>query len=125
MKVTSRFMYLWLKTVKGVNLKEHCAKAIIGEYSTQISNKINEIRNIPLQNETYYLCGVSLPYVWANNFHLAFKPCKGKTISINRNGIEIEIKDAEEIHFSIDDIEADEPLRLKDCYRTCRCSSFR
>ena len=34
MTVTSTFKYLWLKTVTDVDLSQHCAKCLIGEYDT-------------------------------------------------------------------------------------------
>lgn len=47
MTVTSTFKYLWLKTVTDVDLSQHCAKCLIGEYDTRINNRITEAADIP------------------------------------------------------------------------------
>lgn len=124
MEITEPFKYLWLKTVQGVDLNNHCAKCLIGKYDNRISTRIKEAKGILLENSIYYLCGVSLPFVWANNFHLAFKPEKGSAINISRNGISIEITDAVEIKFSAEDIDKSHPMSSKAQYNTCRNWQF-
>lgn len=75
--VKNNFMYIWLKSVDDVDLTKHCAKCLIGEYNESINKHTRVNNNIQLDNEKiYYLCGVSKPYVWDNNFHLAFKKKK-------------------------------------------------
>ncbi len=127
-EVKGRFKYLWLKYVKDVNLSVHCAKSLVGAYSTRISTGLIEGSKIHLDeyvSRYFYLCGVSLPYKWSNNFHLAFRFKKGNEIKVNRNGIDIIIQDAEEIPINIEAMEIvnHEKLSVK-AYSTCRNWQF-
>ena len=118
------FKYLWLKKVNGVDLTQHCAKCLIGEYDNRLQININEYNNLSLDGSIYYLCGVSTPYVWKNNFHLAFRESKGKKLIIDKLGIYIEIKDAEEIKFSYGDINFNLMEANKKEFSTCRNWQF-
>ena len=84
------WMYLWGKYVTGINLNNHCAKSLLGNYSKKIDkNKASE-SNIKLDefnSDIFYLCGVSKPYKWNENFHLAIRYKEGNNIVINRNGL--------------------------------------
>lgn len=85
-----RFRYLWLKYVTGVNLHRHCANALKGQYSEKVKPQRPSPFVVKLDEfdaDVFYLCGVSQPYVWANNFHLAFEKAEGEQIAISRNGI--------------------------------------
>lgn len=122
MTVSSPFKYLWLKTVRDVDLSQHCAKCLIGEYDTRISNHITEIHNIPLSDCIYYLCGVAQPYNWHRNFHLAFAPSAGKLLTYENNGISVEIEDA--VPLPIDDSNNNHPKMIYKSYSTCRNWQF-
>ncbi len=124
LKTRKPFMYLWLKTVDGVNLYEHCARSLVGKYDNRVSADTKEIDNLKLENKIYYLCGVSKPYVWKNNFHLAFCPAKNKRIQVERNGVYIEIEGAEEILFNENDIISELPQSKRKEYYTCRNWQF-
>lgn len=127
-EINSRFKYLWLKYVRGVNLNYHCAKCLIGDYSEKIINTMFKGRNIELDEYRcgyYYLCGVSIPYVWRNNFHLAFRYSEGKKIKVERNGIRIIISDAEEIPIVPVDLNSNKhPRRFSPEFFTCRNWQF-
>ena len=123
-EVKSNFRYLWLKSIKGVDISKHCARCLIGNYDNRIYPQIGTAENIILPEKIYYLCGVSTPYVWKNNFHLAFKEKNGATIHVIRNGIEIEIINAEEIHFSEKDIDSTLQQAKRIEYSTCRNWQF-
>lgn len=97
-KVEKKFRYIWLKTVNDVDLSQHCAKCLIGQYDPRINNKISNLYNIELNDDDiYYLCGVSEPYNWNNNFHLAFKYKKDSIINYSNNGISIVIENAKKL----------------------------
>lgn len=70
------FRYMWLKDVHGFNPLTHCAASLIGTYMKGVGSTMDA--NFPLalphlaEGHAYYLCGVSAPYNWKNNFHLAF-----------------------------------------------------
>lgn len=126
LKVSKPFMYLWLKSVEGVDLSQHCARCLKGEYDNRISNSIESAESIELSSEVYYLCGVSKPYVWKNNFHLAFKKSDNESdcVRVSRNGVEIEIEGAVEIAFSMKDVDEELPQAKKAEFRTCRNWQF-
>lgn len=126
-EVYGRFRYLWLKYVKGVDLSVHCAKCLLGTYSKKIKNTMALGDGILLNEDKspyYYLCGVTVPYVWKNNFHLAFKEEDGSYIDIDRNGIRIKIKNAKEIPITDKDIDPLDPNAKKKEYSTCRNWQF-
>ena len=54
LKVEKPFMYIWLKTVKNVDLSKHCARCLIGEYDNRINNKIHLLNNIILEDNNIY-----------------------------------------------------------------------
>lgn len=125
--VTGKFKYLWLKYINGIDLTNHCAKCLLGTYSKKISNTTTEAAEIELDESdaiVYYLCGVSMPYNWHKNFHLAFKEKEGSSVKVNYNGIEIEIGNAERIIFSKEDIDPTDPNAEKAVYATCRNWQF-
>lgn len=124
-QVNGRFSYLWLKHVHGVNLAEHCAHCLVGDYNQMIRATIQELHHVRLPYAPYhYLCGVSSPYVWSRNFHLAFREKEGNVLNITRHGIHVEIENAEEIPFSESDIAPDDPHIRHKSYRTCRNWQF-
>ena len=86
----SDWTYLWLKTVTGVELTQHCAKCLIGEYIK--FDSVTELENI-----THYLCGVYKGWNYNKNFHLAFKYKKDSLLTVLEKNIFIEIQDAERI----------------------------
>ena len=125
LKVSAPFSYLWLKHVTGVNLAVHCAHCLLGEYDPRIKANLTEISNITLPDTPYhYLCGVSRPYVWSRNFHLAFREKEGSLLTSQRNGIYIEIENAEEVKFSMADTDQNDPHYRSKNYRTCRNWQF-
>ncbi len=100
-EVEAPFRYLWLKYVTGVNLNIHCAGGLKGKYSTEISNKTKSAEMVLDEHEAkaYYLCGVSTPYNWAKNFHLAFISAPGSSLLYESNGIAVNIKNVQRVQF--------------------------
>lgn len=120
------FKYLWLKYVAGVDLNVHCARCLVGWYSKRIQPDLQDRSDIVLdehQTEYFYLCGVSSPYRWERNFHLAFRYKAGNTLRIMENGIEIVIEDAERIQIVKLD-KYDHPKGSIGAYNTCRNWQF-
>ena len=124
MKVTKPFRYLWLKGVTGVTLSAHCAQSLKGSYDKRVSAFTKQLHNVELSEEVYYLCGVSAPYVWKNNFHLAFRHKQGGQIKYESNGIAVAIRNAERIEFSEYDIDPTHPKAGMAAYKTCRNWQF-
>lgn len=123
-EVIAKFRYLWLKYVDSVNLDVHCAKCLVGEYSQKIKNTTKNEFDISLDEQIpkyYYLCGVSQPYKWENNFHLPFKFSQGKVLSVVEKGISIRIYNAERILFNtLPMIKKSHPNISKKEFHSCR-----
>lgn len=122
--VTKKFKYIWLKTVTDIDLSQHCAKCLIGNYNSNIKANIKNIDNLVISNDIHYLCGVAIPYNWNNNFHLAFKYSKGNLLKYSNNGISIIIEDAEMLPISNEYIDITDINSNKKSYNTCRNWQF-
>lgn len=122
--VNANFKYLWMKTVKAVDLEQHCARCLIGNYDKRISPTMKEGRGIALEDAVYYLCGVAQPFRWEKNFHLAFRPATGKSVHYESNGITIDIEGAEQLPISQDNIDVGHPKAKFKAYNTCRNWQF-
>jgi hypothetical protein len=69
--------YLWAKTVTAFDPAVHCARCLIGDYEKTFSirtpvNTVLELRR-HATGTVIYFCGVSAPYRWGNNMHLAVR----------------------------------------------------
>lgn len=120
------FKYLWLKYVTGVNLDVHCARCLEGWYSQKISPSLGSKEMLRLdehEGRYFYLCGVSSPYRWENNFHLAFRYKRGEQLEVNENGISIVIQDAERIPIVKQEFYVHPKGNLRE-YNTCRNWQF-
>lgn len=122
--IQGNFKYLWLKTVRDVDLAQHCARCLVGEYDNRISPAPKSQHGLDLKDSVYYLCGVAFPYNWEKNFHLAFRPCPGKTIHYQSNGITVNIQDAKQLPISESNIDFSFPQAHLKAYRTCRNYQF-
>ena len=77
-----------------------------------------------LTSVRHYLCGVVFPLDWARNFHLAFRPCKGKVLTEEQNGVWIQIEDAEKLPISPEFIDRANPHCDEPLYYACRNWQF-
>ena len=94
---SKNFKYLWLKYVTGFDLSVHCANCLIGNYSKKIPIKDNTVLLDEFEAKYYYLCGVSIPYKWEDNLHIAFRYKEGGCIQYNDGHTRVVISDAEAI----------------------------
>ena len=122
--VSSPFKYLWLKSVEGVDLTQHCARCIVGKSSKAVSNTMKEAADIELGDGIYYLCGVALPYNWNRNFHLAICARIGHNFTYEHNGIRVEIEDGEPLPISPEYIDAGDKHANTKAFNTCRNWQF-
>lgn len=123
-KIDQILKYFWLKNVKDVDLNQHCAKCLIGEYNKKINAFEKEFSNIQLENGVYYLCGVSYPFIYDNNFHLAFKYSENSNIEIQRNDVSIYMKNAVELPINAEHIDLTHSKAKFKSYYTCRNWQF-
>jgi hypothetical protein len=71
-----------------------------------------------------YICGVSMPYKWANNFHMVLRAKAGATASVAcYNGDSVFAEDAELVPIVATDAAELYPDRGKD-FLTCRNFQF-
>lgn len=124
LEASKPFKYLWLKNVDAVDLSQHCARCLVGKYDNRVSAKTIKLSDEKLNGDIYYLCGVSMPFVWENNFHLAFRKKEGSLLSFTSNGIAVVIENAERIMFSESDIDCNLPQSKNKMFYTCRNWQF-
>jgi hypothetical protein len=118
-------MYFWAKHVRGFNNTKHCARCLIGSYEKSISASMpfGVWNDILLTGDALYICGVSKPYRWEKNFHLAVKNGAGRLERALYNGVKVIIEDAEEIVFDGEKARIKYP-NLGPEYITCRNFQF-
>lgn len=74
------FSSIWLKGIEAVDLETHCLSTFIGPRYRQVdrNKKLQTVTIEPGPREVaLYLCGVTAPYRWADNAHLALRPSLG------------------------------------------------
>lgn len=118
-----KFRYLWLKEVVGTSLSQHCAGCLKGTYS-DIVNQYTVCETLNLEGKVYYLCGVSQPYNWSKNAHIAFRHKPGSKFKFTNNGLTVEAEDAERIEISTRHIDRNDPHADSPRFVTCRNWQF-
>ena len=121
------FNYLWAKKIEGFEPSVHCAKCLIGKYSSQFSPKMQS--NVWIESEykvgdILYFCGVSAPYKWSNNLHIAGIVSEGSMFHmVSYTGDRIAIRNFERLEFD-HAIATDKYPDLSDRFLTCRNFQF-
>lgn len=125
--IASGWRYLWGKTVRGFNPAVHCARCLVGDYLAEVSPSMPANAPIELafpEGTIVYICGVSTPYRWANNLHLAVRVRAGRqTYAQTYNGDALEIEGAEPVPFDDRRARALYPGRSA-AFLTCRNFQF-
>jgi hypothetical protein len=68
------YLYFWAKRVRAVNLDHHCAKCLVGPYDKAFGRDMSINIDLELdhpEGSILYICGVTRPYRWSDNAHLA------------------------------------------------------
>ncbi len=97
------FNFFWLKYVTGFDPTTKCAKSLKGFHSkaVKIASGNPAIPVKLAETDTYdylYLCGVSAPYVHANNFHLVMRHQPGGKVTAEAyNGAQVIVTNVEEV----------------------------
>lgn len=126
-KTNRNWMYFWGKYVDNVDLSKHCAKSLIGIYTTKFGRGFKLIENIVLDeanSKVFYICGVSKPYVWEQNFHLALMYEKGSKVELEYNGVYINAENCKVLPIDFKEEECDNELKFKREFGTCRNWQF-
>ena len=121
-KVERKFSSLWLKRVDDVNLNKHCIECLVGS-RFPIQQERGATASLPAPG-IYYLCGVTYPYVWENNFHLAFEYEEGGRFIVGSKGLVVAIKNARVLPITPDYIDRNLPQALDPKFNTCRNWQF-
>lgn len=121
------FRYFWLKRVNGFDPRQHCARCLTGSYFPDVGTMlpVNQAVHIEADpGEVLYLCGVSAPYRWERNFHMALRVEYGAAVrSTLYTGDVVEIAGAD--HIAFDDTEARRRFpHLSEAYLSCRNFQF-
>jgi len=126
--INANFRYLWLKYVTGYNLNVHCARSLKGEYSKRIGADLVGATSIQLDEfpaDILYLCGVTTPYKWENNFHLAMRAEPDKSFEIDEHGIKMTVINAIPLPIETGSMEHVGHAKLSNkAYSTCRNWQF-
>lgn len=121
-EVERTFRYLWLKSVRDVDLSRRFSRCLIGDYDSRINNRLTEAHDIELFEDVYYLCGVSGWYDKGENFNLAFRRKDGSAIDYCSNGVTVRIEGAERLPIDAKyNNPADRHYRTKSY---CTCSNW-
>jgi hypothetical protein len=101
--LSGQFSYFWGKWVVGFDDSQHCAKCLVGSYEKMINKELEGGDQLDLpcsQGAILYLCGVSRPYRYQNNFHLVLEACEGESVRKRLyNGMEFEVQGAKALSF--------------------------
>lgn len=122
-KVERKFYSFWLKDVKDVDLSKHCIKCLKGHRYMEITQEPGCTLTLD-GDKIYYLCGVTYPYVWEKNFHLAFQYDEHENIYGSQNGVNLTLYHAKIIHFSEKDVDSTLPQAEDPKFFTCRNWQF-
>lgn len=123
-RVEKKFYSFWLKDVESVDLTKHCIKCLRGHRYKEMSQEDGFRIELP-KDKVYYLCGVTYPYNWEKNFHLAFQYDKnGDTFTFEQNGVSVTVKRAKRIIFSEEDVDITLPQVDDPKFRRCRNWQF-
>lgn len=126
--------FFWVKYVEGVDLSQHCQNCLLGTTSKKIRTRFiagatEEVvrRDIWLNEDSarvLYFCGVSDPYVWERNFHLAVKVVEGAKLRVDEPGVQMSLINAEKL--TIDELHLDRahPMASHRSFSSCRNWQF-
>ena len=125
-KTDASWKYFWGKYVTGVDLSVHCARCLLGEYESAFGAGTKRLHNLQLKpkSKVFYMCGVSSPFVWEKNFHLAVMESKGGVVEVERNGVRVKIVDAKELPIVFNADECTDYRKRFPRYATCRNWQF-
>lgn len=128
LEISVPFRYLWFKYITGINLNVHCANAFKGDYSKLIGTATTAAEEIvfdEFEANVFYLCGVSKPYNWEKNFHLAMIAAEGEKFSFDEFGIRADVEGARRIKITSGAMnEINHPKIVQKAFNTCRNWQF-
>ncbi|MFE2346059.1 hypothetical protein [Kitasatospora cineracea] len=118
-----QYRHLWLKYITGADLSRHCAVSLHGRYSRAVDETITTV-TVDL-NEfphaiAWYLCGVTKPYRWEDNPHLALEAAPGHTQTLAVQDLTVHLDGVRPIPITNEHIPNDDPRAAVAVFGTCR-----
>lgn len=121
-----KFKFLWLKYVEAFDLSIHCARCLVGRYSKHIpygaTNGVHIVNKYLNEHRGryYYLCGVTQPYRYNDNLHIAFEYADGEILRYTDNHTTVEIENARLIPITRQENYSKHQFGHIEAYNTCR-----
>lgn len=117
------YRYLWLKHITGVDLSQHCARCLTGDYSPIVNRWRHKYADIVLGGEyvAHYLCGV---INYADNLHCAIMHKDGAHTEAHDEKFDVVIDDGVIVPISTASIPPDAPHASDRAFYTCRNWQF-
>lgn len=112
--------FLWLKAVTGVDTGVHCAQALIGRYLPGVDRRADVLDVALPAAPAWYFCGVTDPFVWADNDHALLTPAPGHTDEVWTPGYAIGLQNVAAVPLSAAAIPFGARHAENPRYRTCR-----
>lgn len=121
-----RFSYLWMKYVTGTDLAVHCARSLQGHYDSRFGPELatGDYRLDEMGSRVFYLCGVTSPYVWEENLHVAFEASSDDSFEIDEHGFRGTVGGARRLVIPAPEPRPDLPLGENPEWYTCRNWQF-
>lgn len=123
LRINRHYRYLWLKHITGVDLSQHCARCLIGDYERTVNRATRECRDIVLGDKyvAHYLCGV---INYADNLHCAIMRKDGAHTEAHDEKFDIVIDGGVIVPISAASIPASAPHAGERAFYTCRNWQF-
>lgn len=135
--IRDRYKFLWVKEISDVDLTQHCARSFVGRWRAEMSHAHDRWRDSGARTpfdylmtlgraRAYYACGVTDPYVWRKNAHLAFvpDPAAEEWETHSNQGLTVQVRGLSRVSFSAEDVPDTDPRRVRKDFYTCRNWQF-
>lgn len=133
-----RYLYLWLKAIRAVDLSQHCASVFVGAYHPDVDPKAVGEQVIEFEPDpdvvAYYLCGVARNGAPYRNAHLAMVSAPGERWSgmagsdeshSEGSRLTVELEDGAPVFgWGPKSVPVDDPKAGVKAYATCRNYQF-
>ena len=133
-----KFVWLWMKYVRGVNLKHHCTNCLRGPYGKKLSKHNSELVSTPKlvldeqppgSYSSLYICGVAQRGYrqkenYPHNLHTAVRPSPGVKDTFEFEDWKLRIENGRFIEIPREDDLPEGFRTLPPEYTTCRIFRF-
>lgn len=114
--------FTWLKYVRGIDLSQHCARSLVGDYEMRWKRfgypRIPYFGLVLPESPFYYFCAVTNN--WEDNAHVAWMASAGDILEVDNEQVHIIVENAKALPISKEYIDWDLPHANEESYNTCR-----